>query len=78
MRPFLNSVVVPGRVGGRMLSRFDFFYEGQLDHLIFWWRKGCFFQQLKHYFLDKVKAFIFVTINVFLQLLLAKGPYTQL
>ena len=31
--------------------------------------EGLFFQQLKLDFLDKVKAFIFITINVLLQLL---------
>ena len=39
------------------------FYKGQLDHLFFWWGRSCFLPIDETRFLDKVKAFIFVTIE---------------
>ena len=37
------------------------FLLGQLDHLVFWLGRGCFFSYRRNYiFLDKVKASIFV------------------
>ena len=52
----------------------DFFYLGQLDHFVFWWRRDCFLPTDETRFLDKVKAFIFVTIeSIFI---IAIMPYT--
>ena len=48
-----------------MLSTFDFF-KVQKEHLVFWLGAGAHVsQQLNVDFLDKVKAFIFVTIKSF-------------
>ena len=37
----------------------DFFYQGQLDHLVFWWGKGCFFQYMKIDFLRQSESIYF-------------------
>ena len=46
----------------------------QIDQLVFWWGRGCFFEHLKLYILDKVKAFILYHKSLFYN---AIRPYTQ-
>ena len=43
MRPFLKLCAVPGRLGMEECSLDFIFLLGQLDHLVFWWERGCFF-----------------------------------
>ena len=43
-----------------MLSRLDFFYQGQLDYFL-WWGRSCFYQYMKLDFLRQSESIYFCT-----------------